>query len=102
MGIKKFFINTEDREFMNLSVKEVFVNNNRAMNCLRRGGIHTIGDLVNHIELESDLLKIRNCGDTTATAIMQELFDSYIEHVTDQGKLADYLIQLAFMQKRSK
>lgn len=99
MGIKKIIINTEDKEFMDMSVKDIFINNNRAINCLRRGGIHTVGDLVDRIKSDSDLLKIKNCGQGTATSIMQELFDSYIEHLTNKGRLADYLLQLAFVQK---
>lgn len=45
----------------------------RANNCLRRAGYHTIGALVNSIDGEDDLRKIRNCGTTSVSEIMNSL-----------------------------
>ena len=95
MGIKRIMIDTNDTEFMEIPIKDIFIGDNRSINCLLRGGIETVGDLVNSVEGTRDLLKIRNCGEGTANKIMQTLFDSYLEYLEGKGKLADYLFELA-------
>jgi len=46
----------------------------RAHNCLKRGEIHTIYDLMTKINGRLDLKKIRGCGDGTSREIMEALF----------------------------
>lgn len=46
----------------------------RASNCLKRSGIHTIGDLCERIHSSSDLKAFRNCGNTSVAEIMDKLF----------------------------
>lgn len=58
-------INAADIDELDLSV--------RANNCLRRAGYHTVGALVNAIESDEDLKRIRNCGRTSISEIMNSL-----------------------------
>lgn len=59
----------------------------RANNCLRRVDIHTIGDLVDRVESENGLNKIRNCGKTSVTEIMLSLLCFQYERLsTEQRK----------------
>ncbi len=46
----------------------------RSLNCLRRVGIRTIGDLCERIHGSGDLRSIRNCGRMSAAEIMDNLF----------------------------
>ena len=46
----------------------------RASNCLKRSGIHTIGELCETVHSSSDLKAIRNCGSTSIAEIMDKLF----------------------------
>ena len=55
-----------DVEELNLSV--------RSLHCLKRANYLTIGSLVNGIDGQNDLLKIRNCGKNSAMEIMAKLF----------------------------
>ena len=55
-----------DVEELNLSV--------RSLHCLKRANNLTIGSLVNGIDGQNDLLKIRNCGKNSAMEIMAKLF----------------------------
>lgn len=55
-----------DIEVLELSV--------RSINCLRRAGIHTIGELCDRVHSSSDLKSIRNCGKTSIAEIMDNLF----------------------------
>lgn len=63
--------------YLNHSLEEMDIENLelsvRAVNCLRRAGYHTIGNLVNAIESDEDLKKIRNCGKTSISEIMNSL-----------------------------
>jgi len=56
----------EPLDNLNLSV--------RSSNCLKRAGMNTIGDLVNAIDDQDDLLKYRNLGNNSAKEIMNQLF----------------------------
>ena len=56
---------SESIDVLNLSV--------RAYNCLKRCGIATIHDLMQKIEGEEDLLKIRNLGRKSAEEILDKL-----------------------------
>jgi len=65
----------------------------RSKNCLRRAGIHTIGDLCEKISSRKELKLIKNCGVSSANEIMDHLFayqyyklrperrEEYIKHV---------------------
>ena len=46
----------------------------RSYNCLKRAGVSTIGELVDRIDSYSDLLKMRNLGQKSASEIMLYLF----------------------------
>lgn len=46
----------------------------RSINCLKRAGIHTIGELCDRVRCSSDLKGIRNCGKTSIAEIMDNLF----------------------------
>lgn len=60
------------KDFMNadLEVLELSVRSN---NCLHRAGFRTVGELVEQVESDDDLKKIRNCGKTSVTEIMLSL-----------------------------
>lgn len=64
-----YLSNTMEEE--DIAVLELSV---RAMNCLKRSGIHTIGNLCERIHSSSDLRTIRNCGNTSVAEIMDKLF----------------------------
>lgn len=51
---------------MNLSV--------RSYNCLKRAGLHTVGDLIESVNNWSDLLKIRNMGTKSAKEVIYGIF----------------------------
>lgn len=62
---------TEALENTNIEALDLEV---RAINCLKRAGIHTIGDLCGRIHCSSDLNSIRCCGKTSIAEIMDKLF----------------------------
>lgn len=45
----------------------------RAYNCLKRAGLHKVGDLVEKIDGKEDLLKLRNLGNRSADEIMMQI-----------------------------
>lgn len=59
-------------EFMNADIEALELSV-RANNCLHRAGFRTVGDLVEQIESDDDLNRIRNCGKTSKTEIMLSL-----------------------------
>ena len=61
-----------DSDFMNRPVRELELSI-RSENCLLRGGIHTIGDLLQ--KSRDDLLKIRNLGKISLKEIGEKLDD---------------------------
>lgn len=68
----------------------------RSLNCLRRMGIHTIGDLCSQIHTSSDLQRIRNCGRTSIAEIMDKLFFYHFELIPAEKRI-DYLRQVCEM-----
>lgn len=71
-GIFRFPIYmTEKLENTDIEVLELSVRSN---NCLKRAGIHTIGQLCDRIHGSEDLKSIRNCGKTSIAEIMDSLF----------------------------
>lgn len=62
---------TEKLENTDIEVLELSVRSN---NCLKRAGIHTIGQLCDRIHGSEDLKSIRNCGKTSIAEIMDSLF----------------------------
>lgn len=46
----------------------------RSSNCLKRAGIHTIGELCSFVRSTEDLKPIKNCGHTSIAEIMDHLF----------------------------
>ena len=58
----------------------------RSENCLLRGGIHTIGDLLSRSK--DDLLKIRNLGKISLREIEEKL-DKLGLHLSDEKASAD-------------
>ena len=77
-------------ENLNLSV--------RANNCLKRSGVETVGDLVNSINGQDDLLKIRSLGANTAKEIMNQLFE-YQYSVLDAPGKDKYIAKVVEMNK---
>ena len=45
----------------------------RSYNCLKRTGWNTIGNILENIESEQDLLRVRNLGKTSAEEILNKL-----------------------------
>ncbi len=62
----------------------------RSINCLRRAGIMTIGDLCEKVQTSADLKKIRNCGITSIAEIMDHLF-AYQYHLLKPEHRGKYL-----------
>lgn len=58
----------------------------RANNCLRRAGYSTVGDLVNSIDSDEDLKKIRQCGKTSVSEIMNSLLCFQYEMLSPESK----------------
>ena len=54
-----------DVSMLNLSV--------RSYNCLKRAGWNTIGNILENIETEQDLLRVRNLGKTSADEIIKNI-----------------------------
>lgn len=84
------------REFMasdltalNLSV--------RSYNGLRRAGWKTVEDIINHIESDQDLGKIRNLGKTSIQEILTKLFE-YNRSLQSPGEIETYDKHVDFMQ----
>ena len=75
-------MNSADLEELNLSV--------RAFHCLKRAEYNTVGDLVNGIDGQNDLLKLRNCGKNSAIEIMAKLF-VYQYSVLPKGQQGWYM-----------
>lgn len=73
----------------------------RAYNCLKRFGIHTIGDLVSNIRSNSDLKKIRNCGNNSAANIMDALF-TYQYEILDADMKAEFFEEVIRMNSSSR
>lgn len=46
----------------------------RAVNALKRGGFNTVGDILERIDGQDDLKKLRSCGAKTIAEIMGRLF----------------------------
>ena len=68
----KITFTTNDRYYAN-SVEDLELSE-RASNCLHRGNIHTIGDLVQHIE-EETLSDIKGLGKKVEREIKNALFN---------------------------
>ena len=97
MGFKRFMIDVNDTEFMDFDVRKVFTSK-KLVNCALRFHCETVGDLINKINRESDLLGVDHCGKLIAHRMMQEIFDLYLEHMESKGKLADYIMRLIELQ----
>lgn len=65
----------------------------RASNCLKRAGMHTIGDLCERIHSSSDLRTIRNCGSTSVAEIMDKLFRFNFESIPID-KRDEYIVEV--------
>ena len=65
----------------------------RASNCLKRAGMHTIGDLCERIHSSSDLRTIRNCGSTSVAEIMDKLFRFNFESIPID-KRGEYIVEV--------
>lgn len=65
----------------------------RSRNVLRRGGIHTIGDLCDYLNAGNSLKNIRNCGDKSVAEIMDHLFAFNYAHLKESKKV-DYLVDV--------
>lgn len=65
----------EDFIKQNIDILEL---NERSKNCLKRGAINTIEDLIEH---HDQLPHMRNCGTTTITNVDTKLFDCYVQYM---------------------
>ena len=72
----------------------------RSLNCLRRSGIHTIGDLCNRVRSSRDLLGIKNCGKTSIAEIMDHLF-AYQFSILKPERRGKYLVDVVRMNAGS-
>jgi len=45
----------------------------RSFNCLKRAGLHTVGDVLTYLEIHNSFLGIRNLGKTSETEILAKL-----------------------------
>lgn len=68
----------------------------RSYNCLKRAGIHTIGDLCEKVQSSADLKSIRNCGSTSVAEIMDSLF-AYQYAVLKPERRGKYLVKVIEM-----
>ena len=73
------------RKLMNSDIESLELSV-RAYNCLKRMKYSTIGDLVNDIEKEENLLRIRNLGKNSAKEIMEKLLDYQYEMLTPEKR----------------
>ena len=71
----------------------------RSYNCLKRAGIHTIGELCTRIQSTEGLKTIRNCGKTSAAEIMDNLFGYQYELLVDKGKAEEYLVEVILLNR---
>lgn len=93
----KFVVYLNDK-FLNTSIDELELSA-RSSNCLRRAGIFTIGELVQGIERQEDLLKYRNLGNNSANEIMRKIFQYHFEHLSDQQR-TQYQKRVAALNNR--
>ncbi len=68
----------------------------RSINCLKRAGIHRIGELCDRVHVSSDLKMIRNCGKTSVAEIMDKLF-AYQYGVLSEKMKANFLTKVVEM-----
>lgn len=58
----------------------------RALECLRKGNMYTVGDIVRKIDTEDDLRKIEGCGKAVARNIMRSLVKLYVAEMTEDER----------------
>lgn len=73
------------REFMNSDLTALNLSV-RSYNGLRRAGWKTVEDIINHIDSDHDLNKIRNLGKTSIQEIMTRLFEYNLSMLTPGEK----------------
>lgn len=56
----------------------------RSINCLKRVGYNTIGDIVNNINKSEDLRSIKNCGQNSAKEIINSIFEHQMEVLSEE------------------
>ena len=68
----------------------------RSLHCLKRAEISTIGEFCDRIHSSSDLKSIRNCGKTSISEIMDNLF-AYQYLALKPDKRGEYLAKVVEM-----
>lgn len=97
-GNLRFSVYMSER-FMNTSLEALELSE-RSHNCLKRAGFFTIGDVINNIDRQEDLLKYRNLGAKSAKEIMHKIFKYHYEHLPE-NKLAAYRLKVAKLNGKS-
>ena len=91
-----FRVDLNNRTYMDAPIESCGFGT-RAVRCLQRIGIPTVGALVERISKQSDLMdaqviRARALGAVTAEEIMKGLFDYYCRCLPED-KLGEYLLQ---------
>lgn len=84
----RFAIN-DDSPIMDMDIRHIGLKSREA-NCLLRGGMMTVGDVVRRITREEDLMDLRNCGQLMAHRIMVALFRLFAEEAAEKEDDAFY------------
>lgn len=85
------------KEFMNSDIEALELSV-RSNNCLHRAGFHTVGEVVDQIESDEDLKRIRNCGKTSVTEIMLSLMCFQYE-LLDTARRKKYVARINELNK---
>lgn len=80
---------TENKEFLGTYIEDIDLDG-RSYNALKRGGFHTIEDIISNLE---QLSRIKNCGTKSINRIMYKICVYYYEGLTEEGK-AKYLSKI--------
>ncbi len=80
---------------------EVLELSMRANNCLHRGGIYTIGDLVDRVGCEEDLKRLRNCGTKSVKEIMEKVFCWQWEMLDEKMKVG-YIKEVCILNRNER
>lgn len=80
-------------EFVNTNLEELDLSV-RSYNCLRRAGFRTIGDVLDKISTQDELLRYNKLGSNSAKEIMRKIFEYHYNHLPED-KVQEYEKRLA-------
>lgn len=75
---------------------EVLDLNVRPLNCLRRAGFKTVGDVVEAVASEQGISGLRNCGSKSVREIKEHLF-LYQYYILSKEKQDDFLKEVILL-----